>query len=422
MKRIWTLWLLAVALGGPLACPGPSAPVQVEVLDFDPEAGEWRLATSTLDTVTDLDRLTGEWFDLLGNQQLTLDMNALQSLAPERADAATLREMVLDRPGDPVQLSYDWVNDASGDRVAVANDFESLAMMTTFHHFEKVWAFARDVVGDQSDATRAPTMIGFYATLAARIGISIPVLSSDNAAFLPLSDSFLIFRSQLIDGIPFALNSGVIAHEFSHRVFFHNAFSTSARSNWYRDSIVGETSSEAEKKTFVLLKGIDEGCADITAIAYTGRTDFIADSILGDLGASTRVQRDVEGPFADWADYDRLQWESWSDDAGNDVCSGISNGYTETTWNFYCIGTVWARALWDASGRDQATLREVLMPALNRAIKRLGDEHLARAWEFDVYMLLELVVQETPTSHRGALCSAFDDKFAGQMSWVASCP
>ena len=64
----------------------------------------------------------------------------------------------------------------------------------------------------------------------------------------------------------------------------------------------------------------------------------------------------------------------------------------------------------------------MLIPALNRSLKRLGDEQLAREWVFTVDMLLELMAQETPVSHRGALCSAFDDKFGSQMSWVATCP
>ena len=84
------------------------------------------------------------------------------------------------------------------------------------------------------------------------LGINIPVLTSDNAAFFSLSDSFIILRSQQLQGIPLFLNSGVIAHEFSHRVFHHNVYGRGAFGEYYRKNLI---ESVADTRTTVLILG-----------------------------------------------------------------------------------------------------------------------------------------------------------------------
>lgn len=381
----------------------PSAPVDVEVLDFDLDHDEWRLVPSTLTTVTDLDHLTGTLFDLVGAQVLAVDNLALQKLEPADVDTDQLRANVVDRPGVPVRLSYSWQAEGGGRR-AVTNDYESLAMLTVFHHVEQAWLFFRDVVGDASAATREPCPIGFYATVGAKLGIAIPQLAADNAAFMPLSDSFVILRTSLLQGVPLALNRGVITHEFSHRVLHHNVFDGAAFSSWVEHQVIDPPSSAitnpseeqlADFRTHVLLRGFDEGCADIHAVAFSGRPDFISDSVGGPLGEPTRLQRDLEGAFAEWADYTTLKEEYGNPpEVGQDLCSGKSKDFTSLTWQPYCIGTVWAKTLWEAAGRSGEALGADLLPALNRALRRLGEEHLAVRWHFDFDLIMELLAQE----------------------------
>lgn len=447
MRRLLIV-LGAIALAG--ACGGPKSPLKAEVLDYDHGSGKWRLATSTLDTVEDLNVLNGSWFDVVGNQLISINDKELKAENPDALDTKRLSTLVLERRGDAVQLSYDMVNDANGNPVAMANDFESLAMLTVFHHFEKVWQFYRSdtcgqnnpdacVVQDASAATTTASLVGFYSTVAADLGINIPVLTSDNAAFFSLSDSFIILRSQQLQGIPLFLNSGVIAHEFSHRVFHHNVYAE-AFGTYYRKNLIESiaTASDQDKRTFVLLKGLDEGCADINGVGFMQRRDFIADSLEGEIGESTRLQRDLEGDWANDVTYGSLKSDNGPPSpAGIDLCATqqdnsetttvneqLSNDYTNTGWNFYCVGTLWARTLWDGSGRDYAVLREKILPALNRSLARLGDD-LATNWYFDFELILTHLIEEVSASGDNALCNqlraAFTDKFADVIGLVPQC-
>lgn len=399
------------------ACPGPKGPVDVEVLDYDTSTGHWRLATSTLETVTDLNILTGKNFDIVGNQVVIA--NGATNLDPDVSEEEA-RDAMYDRRGDAVQFSYDWVTDNSGKQIAVANDYESLAMVTVFHHYEKVWSFYENTVKDKSGATDRATLVGFYGTLAGSIGIPIPISTADNAAYVPLADSWVVLRNALLDGIPLPLNSGVIAHEFSHRVFHHNVYEGPAYENWFQEVVKSSTMSEDAKRTFILLKALDEGCADINGVGFIGRADFIADSLKGALGESTSVQRDLEGEFADWATYTTLKDSGW-DYKGNDVCVQPSTDYSDTEWNFYCLGTVWARTLWDASGRDIEVLRESMLPALNRALPEVG-KRLGEQWLFDFDIVLQALAEEVPADLHTPLCDAYREKFDELLPWVTSCP
>lgn len=408
LKRLaWPL----LALLASTACQGPSSPLKAEVLDFDPANESWRLATVQLDTVIDLNTLSGQNFSLYGDQLLSIDaLNATGSSTPSSPEA--MQADIVARKGSPVQLSYDLYDDGQGGQVAVANDFESLSMLTVFNHFEKVWNFAKSIGRDDSLATSKPTMIGFYATVGQTIGIPIPVLTSDNAAFVGMSDSFVILRNQLLDGIPLALNSGVIAHEFGHRIFFQNVYAGPAFDNWYQTTIAGSNDDSLATRTIVLLRALDEGSADTHAVTFLGRTDFISDSLQGATGATTRVQRDLEGHFADVTTYEDLKWNSITDpETGDDLCGGSSDDFSSSTWNIYCLGTVWARSLWDASGRDVEIMRQEIEPALIRSMRRLGDEHLASYWGFDFDIIMQLMAEEVPESRRPQLCAAFRDKF-----------
>ena len=415
-----TATLIVGLLGAGLvlgACPGPASPLQAEVLDYDSASGEWRLATSPLDTVLNLNDLSGKNFDLVGDQLINSNMIPYQGSSTP-ASMKDIQDKFFDRRGQPVAPSYDWYDDGHGGQVAVANDFESLAMMTVFHHFEKVWKFAHEVSGDDSEATGEKTLIGFYATVGSNIGgVSIPQITSDNAAFVPMTDSFVILRNQLLDGVPLALNSAVIAHEFSHRMFFHNVYAGAAFDNWYQENIAASSTTADKLRSGILLKALDEGSADTHALSFLGRTDFISDSLQGSLGADTSYQRDVEGKFADEATYEGLQWNDYtSEDTGNSLCNGASDDFSKTDWNFYCLGTVWLRSLWDASGRDVEVMRQEIEPALVRSMKRLGDEYLSSFWGFDFDIILELMAEEVPEGRRSALCDSFDNKFANLMS------
>ncbi|MCB0347740.1 MAG: hypothetical protein KDD37_02850 [Bdellovibrionales bacterium] len=111
----------------------------------------------------------------------------------------------------------------------------------------------------------------------------------ENAMYISEQDVMLFFpyrRNQL----PISLNAGIIAHEHFHSIFQRIVLDPlSARYNieeMNRESISlkPRTDAEIEKKETVLnnmfiLRGLNEGLADVWGSIYTGEADFISPSL-----------------------------------------------------------------------------------------------------------------------------------------------
>jgi hypothetical protein len=396
--------LLLLASG----CAPIAAPVDVEVMrPIGLGNSDYELATATLHQVTDLFAGRGEDFDVRAGFNLNMG-SVLGELRDEQLSFDELVERSRrDDGSDPApRLSWD------GARW-VAEDFESLHYTTLVHNLERAWRFARDDVGDVSGATGEPSLIGQYATLSLLDALPIPLQTSDNAAYVSFSDSWMTFRSVLtVEGIPFAMNPGVIGHEFHHRVFYRNVFSEDAYDIW-----LAWISSEELSRSSNLIRALDEGLADVFAVALTGDPSFMAPS-LPSIFEAEAAYRDLEGAFAGSVTYDGLSQQTLNSDDQRRCGFTRNEGedlFSSSAFKIYCGGTVIAAALWDASGSDATVFSEDIAPAVNRALPRMSQRIIAASvgdeLTFDMDDFLDPLVEEIPAALRAETCSALEWRY-----------
>lgn len=404
-SRVATLLVvLASAMGA--ACTPIAGPVVVEALVGDPEAENGvRLDDVQIETVVDLRTGEGELFDARGG----LRMAGLTVTDSAKA-GDSFQEMRDESRGDGgkdmnPRMSFD------GERY-VAEDLTTLTYFTVFDQFEEAWQFAEEL-GDDSGATNDKALIGIDATVVAADLIPLPILTSDNAAYAAPLDAWLTLRVATQDGIPFAMAAPVLAHELHHRVFHRNVFDDEDAFALWRKRVVDQTDEEA--KATRILQGVDEGLADLFSLGHTGDVDGLRRTfaLAGGRFVPEAERRDLEGDFADAATYQALATNTL-DSSFLQACnsSGTNDLYAEDGFNFYCIGTIVARALWDGSGRDIEVLRGDVLPAVNRALSDVGDT-LVGGTLFDVDVFLEPFVRELPPgARRDEVCARLAERFA----------
>ncbi len=400
-------FVVCVVLCGSAGCAPVGGPVVVEALVPDADArGGVRLDDVVLESVTDLQRGLGSLFDVRGG--LKVNVSDLNEIASD--DFEDMIERVRGDGGADVdaRMSFD------GERY-VADDYETLFYFSMFENFESAFDRALEL-GDESEATSRKAVVGMFATVQLAPFFPVTLLSTDNAAYAPPVDGWLALRTAVQDGVPFAMHRGVIAHEFGHRLFFMNAFRSvdGGFEVWRSDSTDTEL-DEDELREQMLLKGVDEGLADVFAMSALKDKDAInrAFDIAGDLFAAEGPRRDVEGDFAEAATYDNLK--DLTLDAGLLTDCGIVGPDFKRSFNFYCIGTVVAAALWETSGRDAEVLSSEVEPAVIRALPRIG-EQLVNGVAFDVDVFLAPFAEELPPGNvRGAFCEAAARRFTSLL-------
>jgi hypothetical protein len=396
------LWSLVGAACGPVA-----GPVTVEALVPDPDAsGGVAFADVELATITDLTRGTGEQFDVRGGLRVNLsDLSALSD--------GSFDEMVDATRGDGgVDLAPRMAKD--GDRY-VAEDFETLFYFTVFANFEAAFAFAREA-GDDSDATKRKSLVGMFAQVQISPLLPLPVLSSDNAAYAAPVDGWLALRTGVQEGVPLSMHRGVIQHEFGHRLFFQNAFRTvDGGFDVWREDITQTELDEEQLRAQMLLKGADEGLADVFAVAALRDPTAVSRAFAeaGGFFAPEADRRDFEGAFATAATFENLR-DLTLDTELLEGC-GLSTADFRAQFNFYCIGTLLGAALWETAGRDVDVLADEIEPAVIRALPAVGEARLAGPL-FDLDVLLEPLARELPAGERrSAWCAALRARFASYV-------
>ncbi len=386
------------------ACAPIAGPVVVEALVPDASArGGTKLDDVTLTSVTDLAAGKGSLFDVRGGLKVNItDLNAISE-----DDFEEMIARVRGDNGNDVNACMDF----DGTRY-VACDYETLFYFSMFANFESAFARAVDF-GDESDATQRKGVVGLFASVQYSEFFPVTLLSTDNAAYAPPVDGWLALRTAFQDGVPFAMHRGVISHEFGHRLFFHNVFRAvdGGFEVWRADSTQTELTKD-EVREQMLLKGTDEGLADVFSMSALVDKDSINTAFedAGDAFAAEAPRRDVEGAFARAATYDNLR--ELTLDAKLLQSCGLTGSEFQTSFNFYCVGTVLAAALWEASDSDADILASDMEPAIVRALPRVG-EQLVNGAAFDVDLFLEPLAQElAPGVRRGALCEAATRRFS----------
>ncbi len=210
------------------------------------------------------------------------------------------------------------VRDVGG--VAVARDIESLLVMSAYHVLTDTFARATEVYGSLDQLIPDG---GFQILVE-------PKFSSDlgteelgtNAAYISGGQAFLLVQMSSLEQVPLGMNPTVLAHEFGHHVF-QITFGVADGTCHPGSPEPGPTPPGRFAATFAI-SGFNEGFADFTAFALQEDTHVLADSLPGlDNGERTIDKR--QPGYLDFT-YGTI-----------DRCGD----------SFYCIGTLWARAVYE---------------------------------------------------------------------------
>ncbi len=400
------LGVVVVVCGAAIACAPVEGPVVVEALvpDADAEGGV-ALADVTLERILDLRTGRGRDFDVRGD--LKIDAQEFFDLSGDFDDVVDRTRGNGGADVDP-RMAFD------GTRY-VADDYETLFYFSVTANFEAAFAYAR-AAGDDSQATSdvesERAIVGLFASVVLSEFVPLPLLSSDNAAYAAPMDGWLALRTAFQEGVPFGMHRGVIAHEFGHRLFFHNTFSKipGGFEVWQEQNTTTSDDPD-ELRSQMLLKAVDEGLADVFSMASLADKDAInaAFENAGDLFESEAARRDVEGVFATAATYDNLR--TLTLDTTTAQGCGLTTPDFAQSFNYYCVGTVLAAAIWAGADNDAAIVRDEVQPAIIRALPRLGEAMVDGA-AFDVDLLLEAIAAEIePGARRDTMCAAFEARF-----------
>ncbi len=145
-------------------------------------------------------------------------------------------------------------------------DSISQQMATLYYHIQNLSEFSRNIgIGHNH---QKPMKIG----IETRISDS-DVLDKNNAFYDGKSDAML-FVPFTSNELPIAVNSGIIAHEYFHSLFYKIVFNQSENQ---KTEVTTHKLQSLYNETY--LRGINEGLADFWGWAYTNDVEFMSWSL-----------------------------------------------------------------------------------------------------------------------------------------------
>jgi hypothetical protein len=381
------------------------------------ESGEEDPGTAYSPRVRDL---TGKYVVVKGGGRILLDLCRSSVVDVETVTREEFYNLGVITAPEPVYLQYDVDNldrnmDLEPDGAIVPADHDSLAMMSGYVNYDNVARFYRDL-GDTSRATQVPATVAFYAETGlgcdllgtGRTGLSVPLHVADNAMFATAADMFIILRDAFMaSGLELGVNPGVSAHEYGHRVFEHNVFFSDAAFRVHARRSFGSEEVQGGQCTFMtpaeqdlcvvtdsFMTAVNEGCADIFAYTFTGRSDFFLGRSLGSspLAMTEPGLRDL------------AQEANTEEDIplyAQQVVEAAKAGELHP----YRLGTLWSRGFYHGivepgtgaavtdDERRTTLAKEVYAPAVIRALRRLGDDLVAN-YRLDPRQLVRRYIEE----------------------------
>lgn len=317
--------------------PGP--PFSAYVLQLIPlttsqqrsDAPTYKYDKATFSTLQDLNNLSGTYYQMFQGGKLTAKY-VTGSIVLAKSFEQTKN----------VRLRYNVVNGTVSPK-----DYSTAAMLSAYYQYDTVINSIQTMTG------YSPTYINskyglikifFEPTIVLEDdGSTIQSSTKLNAAYMPGSHQFLLFQRSTLENIPLSGNLQVIAHETGHSIWelaFDNGNSPDC------DRINQE----------YVIRGLNEGFADLLSYTMTGSTNILKNSI--DIN-NTSGQRNFSIISFN---YDLIS--SGVADSSNSICQQ----------SFYCIGTLFANAIFKAQlnlGHDQTTLsgRSAMMNVITNALK-----------------------------------------------------
>jgi len=364
---ISTAFLAATLLLIPACGPadGGSAPHEVTIYDQTDEQ-RYAVVNRELETLDSLSSITGDVARFRGGGNIQI--NAANPDTPEG-----YRNALSIEGHNRVRPDY-----AIRDGRVIPMDFHSTVMFSMYHHLERANDFFTSIGLAEDRIGQRPVHYDVEFNLLGFIN-----LLTDNAAYAPTIDAFLVPPRFLTRGVPLAANRGIVVHEYAHAVFNRVVQKERRVPLW-----VSNNWSDAARNR---LTAINEGLADIYAGLQTDNPTFIGSSI-------SEERFDIDRDLSKDREYTSgLQSEVSSADPAN--------------FNPYKLGSVIASTLWsiregNAAGIDGVTT-DLLGTAILEASRRMGDQLDEDVSTDDLF---NLIADELPASARGSACDTFRDR------------
>lgn len=293
--------------------PGPPYRADViEIVGVDPTSGvgEFELVERELWRLDDLEAMEGPELAVRRGGELVIRDIAGSVVIDGRFEAG----------GDP-ELRY-----AVEGGVVVPLDYPTLTMLSAYHQFSIVLDRLGDFTELSADQLIERTgRLEAYFEPVVRLDseLDASVIIKLNAFYLPGRRQFGLARRVELEGVPFAANLKVIAHEFGHALF-EQIFHGGPTQPCAEADVAADPLSTSRLVTEYALAGFNEGIGDFVSFTMTGSVNPLAE--LAQAGLAVEDRNLAGEDFV----YDDLE-------GGQErpTCTG----------SFYCIGTLWARAL-----------------------------------------------------------------------------
>lgn len=397
-------FLLAIFLCFLPSCNNAPTKVQIAWPKHN-NANDYEFINVELPNLKDLRSLNGKNFSFKGSQNFygieayskISNFNSFENMH------STSRNDIFSKP---ISLDVEAIGDTY-----VANTFESLLMLTAYYAFEDIRQKAKTYLKIDSKAFSEFMSIGVYPLWLNSKSYPKPLMTNDNAMYSSLLDNIFILGVGDMSGLPFALNIGVFAHEYFHRIFHKQVWQNSNYNLWplFKSSILKEYETSKEKQSNFYLSATDEGLADLFAVAYTANPSFMSVSLTGKNEQILKEQRSLTDQFARIATYENL-----------------NEGDIDKKWlkycdkNYYCLGTVLAKTFYMAAQNDISILRNEILPLIPYGLEAISENFSKRRF-YTFAILLNAIVKKAPPGLKSNLCQAYDEKFHSLMGQIA-CP
>jgi hypothetical protein len=349
---------------------------------------QYALAEKTFRTLTDFNGLDGTYVNVKRGGTLSIKQINGSIVSSENFEG-----------GESPGLRY---NVKSG--VAMALDYSTLAMLSAYFQLDEIYSTLEDKTGI-APADLQANLPGGKHTMLFEPEIKLTGTGSEitagvklNAAFSPTDKKFLLFQRSPIENIPLAANFQVLTHEFGHFVFDYSFFG-------------GKYDTNNRWNDEWAISGINEGFADFISWTFTGSADILRSSIDID---SVADERDFASSTFTYKDLNTSDQTS---------CRG----------EFYCVGTLFARSLYQTQKALSATVTQKSMAAgvidsLKKCQSAMNDLDTSimpaktdrDSLDFlDAYSrdgkviggFLRVFVQNAPTAWKSELCNALKNNF-----------
>lgn len=369
------------------ACGPDTGPKTVHVFGFNPDTKQYGYFDAKLETLADLPSMRGDVVSFVGGADVIIDVleavNDPKSVKTFRAEG-----------GGPPSCAFDDV----GRPGLQAEDFDSLAMASSYWALERAKAF---FVAAGVQKGELNTLNAYYNPRFQAFTKLIPTFwfMTDNAAYAPPFDGFLIVPHIQLSDVPFSMNLGVMAHEYGHKVHNHLVERDARSPHWQSDDWTVGAANQ--------IRAADEGLSDVWGGTITGDSNYIWPSIATATGisidrdmAKKRVIPQFEVDFALTTDSNLSRTDQ----------SGKSRSFDPHT-----LGAYLAAALWQLGGdvgdRQRIALRVLQMERdLGNDIKKASDAK--QKYDYSIVGLLDLIVAHLDPVDRPKACSIFKERFA----------